>query len=74
MKVHESVTEERVFEMVQNQMTGLEDPGVCLKCGEDADGVEPDARGYICEVCEAPYVYGAEEIMMRGLYYGRKHA
>ena len=73
MKIHESVTEDRVFEMVKAEMIGTDNPGICLKCGEDAEGVEPDARRYTCEVCEAPYVYGAAEIMMMGYYYGRKY-
>jgi predicted RNA-binding Zn-ribbon protein involved in translation (DUF1610 family) len=39
--------------------------GVCLACGEIADGVEPDARKYTCETCGESKVYGAEEIVMR---------
>ena len=42
--------------------------GFCLACGEIADCVEPDARGYTCEACGAPKVYGAEEIMLMGAY------
>lgn len=72
MKIHKSVTADRVFELVKAEMIGTDNPGICLACGEDADGCEPDARGYTCEVCDRPYVYGAEEIMMQGLYYGRK--
>jgi CRISPR/Cas system-associated protein Cas10 (large subunit of type III CRISPR-Cas system) len=30
----------------------------------DAEGVEPDARKYECEVCGEPGVYGAEELLM----------
>jgi len=43
--------------------------GICLACGEEADGVEPDARAYKCEYCGARKVYGAEEIclMLGGL-------
>lgn len=40
--------------------------GFCLACGEVADGVEPDARGYECECCGAPSVYGAMEFALRG--------
>ena len=32
--------------------------------GEDADGVEPDARRYECECCGEPGVYGAEELLI----------
>ena len=38
--------------------------GFCLACGEDAYGVEPDARGYECEACGARAVFGAEEILI----------
>jgi len=46
-----------------------EDPnlGFCLACGEEAYGVEPDARGYECESCGANKVYGAEELLMMGV-------
>lgn len=41
--------------------------GFCLACGEEADGVEPDARRYTCEACNQPKVYGLEELLMMGL-------
>jgi hypothetical protein len=41
--------------------------GWCLHCGEEVHGVEPDARRYVCEVCNLPKVYGMEELMMMGL-------
>jgi len=35
--------------------------GVCLNCGEwTCGGVEPDAEGYDCEICEHAEVVGAE--------------
>ena len=41
--------------------------GFCLACGNEACGVEPDARRYQFESCGAPKVYGLEELMMMGL-------
>ena len=38
--------------------------GFCISCGEESHGIEPDARKYECEYCEAPCVYGAEEILI----------
>ena len=38
--------------------------GYCLACGAEADCIEPDARKYKCESCEAPKVYGSEEIVL----------
>ena len=44
--------------------------GFCLACGEsEHDFVEPDAHQYCCESCGAHRVYGAEELMLRGLFY-----
>ena len=40
--------------------------GFCLACGAEAYGVEPDARGYVCEECGAHQVYGAEEVLLMG--------
>ncbi len=38
--------------------------GICLACGEEQGGCEPDARGYECESCGQRKVYGAEELLM----------
>jgi predicted RNA-binding Zn-ribbon protein involved in translation (DUF1610 family) len=38
--------------------------GFCTACGEEAYGVEPDARKYECESCGERKVYGAEELLM----------
>lgn len=39
--------------------------GFCVHCGEEAHGVEPDARNYKCESCGERQVFGAEEILIR---------
>lgn len=46
---------------MQASMAGNDYPGICLKCGSIAYGVEPDARNYTCEDCGQPAVYGLEE-------------
>ena len=41
--------------------------GLCLACGAwSCGGVEPDAEGYTCEVCDARAVIGAEDALMMG--------
>jgi len=40
--------------------------GFCLACGEEAYGVEPDARKYECEGCGERKVYGAQELLIMG--------
>lgn len=51
MKIHKSVTATRVLELVESASQSLENPGICLACGPEADGCEPDARQYECEEC-----------------------
>lgn len=60
MKIHHSITQERVMEAVERQLSSLDNPGICIACGADADGCEPDAREYVCEVCGKPSVYGVK--------------
>ena len=44
-------------------MFDLADPGFCIKCGADHDGIEPDARNYKCDACGELEVYGAAEVL-----------
>ena len=39
--------------------------GFCVACGAEAYGVEPDARGYVCDECGKRTVYGADELLFR---------
>jgi hypothetical protein len=64
MKLHPSITTERVIDALDRELTSLDNPGFCLACGEDADGVEPDARRYECECCGQHQVYGAQELAL----------
>ena len=43
--------------------------GFCLACGKAQSCVEPDARRYTCESCNAPKVYGAEQLVLMGLIF-----
>jgi predicted RNA-binding Zn-ribbon protein involved in translation (DUF1610 family) len=38
--------------------------GICITCGYEQEGVEPDARKYKCEDCGERKVYGAEELLL----------
>lgn len=71
MKVHSTVTTDRVVATVQSSNASLDNPGFCIACGADADGVEPDAREYECEACGEPGVYGAEELLIYLAFGGR---
>jgi hypothetical protein len=61
---HESLTDKKLLDAVKRRRTSLDDPGFCLACGAEAHGVDPDARGYVCQSCEAPQVYGIEEMLL----------
>lgn len=61
--MHESVTIDRIINATKSQMFGLENPGICINCGSDQDGCEPDARKYVCESCDSKSVYGAQELL-----------
>ena len=63
-KWHKDVTDERIFALAEQRRTSLDDPGLCLGCGAEAHGVEPDARRCECESCGEPQVYGVEELLM----------
>ena len=59
MKMHESITTDVIIEACEAD----DYRGFCIACGAEAYGVEPDACKYICEACEVPAVYGAEELL-----------
>lgn len=65
MKMHPSITAERIGSAVERSHRTLDNPGFCIACGQDAEGVEPDARRYECESCGSRSVYGAEELFFR---------
>jgi len=58
MQIHQSITADRIEAAIADDT----DLGFCIACGADAEGIEPDARKYECEVCGERKVYGAEEL------------
>ena len=63
---HKSVTFERVEDAIARRDSGLDNPGFCLSCGIEVDGVEPDAQDYLCEACGNREVVGAEHALLLG--------
>ena len=61
---HPSLTEDRILTAAEESMGSDEYIGFCLACGEEAYGVEPDARRYRCDGCNERQVYGAEELVL----------
>lgn len=66
-KVHRSITVERCMELARSRECDCTNPGICIACGEDQDGFEPDAEKGKCEQCGNNTVYGPEELVMQGL-------
>lgn len=64
MKLHPSLTPDRILEAMERGMTTLDNPGFCTACGKEAEGCEPDARRYTCEHCGEKRVFGAEWLAM----------
>lgn len=64
MTIHESITIDRIIEVARACTMGDEMVGLCIACGEDAYGVEPDARGYTCESCGEAKVFGGELLLL----------
>ncbi len=64
MKLHKSITPDRICKAVKRRQTTLDNPGFCIACGEDQEGCEPDMRRGECEHCGKSAVYGAEELLM----------
>ena len=57
--MHPSITLDSILAAVADDYIGI-----CVRCGQEQEGVEPDARKYECESCGKPKVYGAEELLM----------
>lgn len=60
MKLPKNLSEDQVIAAIEAD----DCLGFCMACGEEASGVEPDARNYKCESCGANQVFGAEEILL----------
>jgi hypothetical protein len=61
---HPRLTDEVIMEACERHRMSLDDPGLCLSCGCEQGGCEPDARRYRCESCGDAQVYGAEELLI----------
>lgn len=59
MAIHPSITLDSILAAVADDYIGI-----CVRCGQEQEGVEPDARKYECESCGANAVYGAEELLL----------
>ena len=58
------VTDEYIIDAVRRYHRTLDNPGLCLACGHECEGVVSDAREHTCEVCGEPRVFGAEALRL----------
>ena len=61
---HPSINAERVMELLEINANALADDGLCLQCGSEVSGVEPDAEAYDCPECGSMRVFGLEWILL----------
>ena len=59
MKISDKVTIEQIVEAIERDNY----TGICVACGFEQDGCEPDARRYKCENCNKNAVFGASELL-----------
>ena len=54
------------FHMTEDEYRALVEgsTGLCLACGAERDGTEPDACEYECDACCEHAVYGAESLII----------
>jgi len=52
------------LEQVMTAVESRDYIGICITCGYEQEGVEPDARKYKCEDCGERKVYGAAELLL----------
>lgn len=65
MKLHKSITTDRILDSVQQSMFDHYRIGVCIACGEDSDDCDPDTEGATCEYCGKRAVIGWEQLVLR---------
>jgi len=65
MRIHKSITFARLEDAIHRQMFGLDNPGICITCGEETGGCPPDAQRYPCYSCDTSTVYAPAEILIR---------
>ena len=57
------------FDDIEQHIEDDDHAGWCTSCGEwTHDFCEPDARFYECPVCSESTCFGAEELLVQGLF------
>jgi hypothetical protein len=64
MTIHTTITQDRIVDAAERSMFGADNPGFCTACGEEQEGVEPDATRIECDACGQRAVHGAEMLLL----------
>lgn len=62
-KLPSNVSEDQLLELIESEMFGSDNPGICEACGNIQEGCEPDAQNYECDSCGLYSVFGAAEYL-----------
>jgi predicted RNA-binding Zn-ribbon protein involved in translation (DUF1610 family) len=62
--MNKRITLKRIVAAVERAQRTTDNPGFCTACGEEVEGVEPDAEDYTCESCGEDAVCGAEQLLI----------
>lgn len=57
------------FEWIETAVRNDNMEGFCLACKNEQMGIEPDAGKVQCDACGEYKVYGAEQLLLMGLYH-----
>ena len=57
-----------MIKMTEDQFRQFDEDsyGICVACGFEQDGCEPDARNYECHDCGEESVFGVSELLISG--------
>lgn len=59
-----TITREQLIAAAEESTFGMANTGICVACGNEQEGCEPDARNYACEACDEMAVFGAMELLL----------
>lgn len=62
--IHADVTIDRAIGLAMENETYCGNDGLCVACGSEVGGCDPDTRQGLCDCCGRPAVYGAEELCL----------
>lgn len=63
-KFHESITDDRVAILWENSNFGTDNVGACIRCGVDAEDVDPDEDKGTCTECHHRTVWGSTALVL----------